>query len=169
MATKRLARYGAEHRGVGDASYRGFRRGRGCVGVRAGEALGGNGTLAGARQRVGAPARQSQARRGARGTGSAEAVPAPLRRRLGLVRSSSARAPSKARAAAGQRFGYVIVVDFEATCWSEAGRRGPEISECGGRGVPGGAEIGEGGGCRGPRGAAAGAGGPFCRLTRRPR
>ncbi|NXW43677.1 ERI2 exoribonuclease, partial [Nyctiprogne leucopyga] len=38
-------------------------------------------------------------------------------------------ARSSARAAAGQRFGYLIVVDFEATCWREAGRRGPEIIE----------------------------------------
>ncbi|KAF1518666.1 ERI1 exoribonuclease 2, partial [Eudyptes sclateri] len=42
---------------------------------------------------------------------------------------SSARARSSAQAAAGQRFGYLIVVDFEATCWRDAGRRGPEIIE----------------------------------------
>ncbi|NWS51568.1 ERI2 exoribonuclease, partial [Chunga burmeisteri] len=42
---------------------------------------------------------------------------------------SSARARRSAQAAAGQRFGYLIVVDFEATCWRDAGRRGPEIIE----------------------------------------
>ncbi|NXS52273.1 ERI2 exoribonuclease, partial [Brachypteracias leptosomus] len=42
---------------------------------------------------------------------------------------SSARAQSGAQPAAGQRFGYLIVVDFEATCWRDAGRRGPEIIE----------------------------------------
>ncbi|NXL44665.1 ERI2 exoribonuclease, partial [Podilymbus podiceps] len=42
---------------------------------------------------------------------------------------SSGRARSNAQAAAGQRFAYLIVVDFEATCWREAGRRGPEIIE----------------------------------------
>ncbi|NXT43025.1 ERI2 exoribonuclease, partial [Pelecanoides urinatrix] len=45
-----------------------------------------------------------------------------LRRQLGLARSG-------AQAAAGQRFGYLIVVDFEATCWRDAGRRSPEIIE----------------------------------------
>ncbi|NWW84101.1 ERI2 exoribonuclease, partial [Rhynochetos jubatus] len=44
-----------------------------------------------------------------------------------LARSST-RARSGARAAA-QRFRYLIVVDFEATCWRDAGRRGPEIIE----------------------------------------
>ncbi|NXC15884.1 ERI2 exoribonuclease, partial [Corythaeola cristata] len=44
------------------------------------------------------------------------------RRQLGLARSS-------ARAAAGQRFAYLIVIDFEATCWRDARRRGPEIIE----------------------------------------
>ncbi|NXV91195.1 ERI2 exoribonuclease, partial [Calonectris borealis] len=42
---------------------------------------------------------------------------------------SSARARRGAQAAAEQRFGYLIVVDFEATCWRDAGRRGPEIIE----------------------------------------
>ncbi|XP_075022149.1 ERI1 exoribonuclease 2 [Calonectris borealis] len=51
-----------------------------------------------------------------------------LARQLGLARSS-ARARSGAQAAAEQRFGYLIVVDFEATCWRDAGRRGPEIIE----------------------------------------
>lgn len=52
-----------------------------------------------------------------------------VRRRLGLARSS-ARARSGAQAAAGQRFAFLIVLDFEATCWGDRGRRGPEISEC---------------------------------------
>ncbi|XP_014746615.1 PREDICTED: ERI1 exoribonuclease 2 [Sturnus vulgaris] len=51
-----------------------------------------------------------------------------VRRRLGLARSS-ARARSGARAAAGQRFGFLIVLDFEATCWGDRGQRGPEIIE----------------------------------------
>ncbi|KAM6121779.1 ERI1 exoribonuclease 2 [Phoenicopterus ruber ruber] len=51
-----------------------------------------------------------------------------LARQLGLARSSG-RARSSAQAAAGQRFGYLVVVDFEATCWREAARRGPEIIE----------------------------------------
>ncbi|KAM6078404.1 ERI1 exoribonuclease 2 isoform 2-T2 [Theristicus caerulescens] len=51
-----------------------------------------------------------------------------LARQLGLARSS-ARARSSAQAAAGQRFAYLIVVDFEATCWRQAGRRRPEIRE----------------------------------------
>ncbi|NXI39082.1 ERI2 exoribonuclease, partial [Galbula dea] len=34
-----------------------------------------------------------------------------------------------AQAAVEQRFGYLIIVDFEATCWRDAGRRGPEIIE----------------------------------------
>ncbi|NWR63446.1 ERI2 exoribonuclease, partial [Bucorvus abyssinicus] len=42
---------------------------------------------------------------------------------------SSARAQSHGRAAAEQRFGYLIVLDFEATCWRDAERRGPEIIE----------------------------------------
>ncbi|NXN32359.1 ERI2 exoribonuclease, partial [Nycticryphes semicollaris] len=45
---------------------------------------------------------------------------------------SSGRARSggwAATAAAGQRFGYLIVLDFEATCWREAGPRRPEIVE----------------------------------------
>ncbi|NWX30770.1 ERI2 exoribonuclease, partial [Notiomystis cincta] len=46
--------------------------------------------------------------------------------RLGLARSS---ARSGARAGAGQRFAFLIVLDFEATCWQEPGRRGPEIIE----------------------------------------
>ncbi|KFU93852.1 ERI1 exoribonuclease 2, partial [Chaetura pelagica] len=41
---------------------------------------------------------------------------------------SSARARSSARKA-GQRFGYLVVLDFEATCWRDAGRRPPEIVE----------------------------------------
>ncbi|NXX76205.1 ERI2 exoribonuclease, partial [Urocolius indicus] len=45
-----------------------------------------------------------------------------------LARSSS-RVRSGAGPAAGQRFAYLIVVDFEATCWRDAGRRGPEIIE----------------------------------------
>ncbi|NXI68270.1 ERI2 exoribonuclease, partial [Anseranas semipalmata] len=40
----------------------------------------------------------------------------------------SARARSRP-AAAGQRFGYLVVVDFEATCWRDARRRSPEIIE----------------------------------------
>ncbi|NWW05421.1 ERI2 exoribonuclease, partial [Oreocharis arfaki] len=43
---------------------------------------------------------------------------------------SSARARSGARAAAGQqRFAFLIVLDFEATCWPGPERRGPEIIE----------------------------------------
>ncbi|NXU03628.1 ERI2 exoribonuclease, partial [Buphagus erythrorhynchus] len=42
---------------------------------------------------------------------------------------SSARARSGPRAAAGQRFGFLIVLDFEATCWGDRGQRGPEIIE----------------------------------------
>ncbi|NXK56285.1 ERI2 exoribonuclease, partial [Chauna torquata] len=42
---------------------------------------------------------------------------------------SSARARSSAAAAAGQRFGYLLVVDVEATCWRDARRRSPEIIE----------------------------------------
>ncbi|XP_058705801.1 ERI1 exoribonuclease 2 [Poecile atricapillus] len=49
-----------------------------------------------------------------------------LARQLGLARSS---ARSGARAAAGQRFPFLIVLDFEATCWENRGRRGPEIIE----------------------------------------
>lgn len=63
----------------------------------------------------------------------AGAEAAPLcRRELGLARSSS-RARSSAGAAPGQRFGYLIVLDFEATCWRRAERRVPEISEWGTR------------------------------------
>ncbi|XP_068765015.1 ERI1 exoribonuclease 2 [Struthio camelus] len=55
-----------------------------------------------------------------------------LARQLGLARSS-AGARSGARGApgpaAGQRFGYVTVVDLEATCWRDAGRRRPETVE----------------------------------------
>ncbi|XP_058672192.1 ERI1 exoribonuclease 2 [Ammospiza caudacuta] len=51
-----------------------------------------------------------------------------LARRLGLARSS-ARTRSGARAGAGQRFAFLIVLDFEATCWGERDRRGPEIIE----------------------------------------
>ncbi|XP_071616678.1 ERI1 exoribonuclease 2 [Heliangelus exortis] len=51
-----------------------------------------------------------------------------LARRLGLARSS-ARTRSRERAAAGQWFRYLIVLDFEATCWTEPGRRRPEIIE----------------------------------------
>ncbi|NXB30124.1 ERI2 exoribonuclease, partial [Eulacestoma nigropectus] len=36
---------------------------------------------------------------------------------------------SGARAAAGQRFGFLIVLDFEATCWPDPERRGAEIIE----------------------------------------
>ncbi|KAM4657302.1 ERI1 exoribonuclease 2 [Amazona ochrocephala] len=50
-----------------------------------------------------------------------------VRRQLGLARSS-ARARSGTRAAR-QRFGYLIVIDFEATCWRDAGRRAPEVVE----------------------------------------
>ncbi|NXN08910.1 ERI2 exoribonuclease, partial [Indicator maculatus] len=45
-----------------------------------------------------------------------------------LVRSS-VRARSLAQAAAEQHFGFLIVLDFEATCWRDAGRRSPEIIE----------------------------------------
>ncbi|NWV12155.1 ERI2 exoribonuclease, partial [Ptilonorhynchus violaceus] len=38
-------------------------------------------------------------------------------------------ARSGARAAAGQPFAFLIVLDFEATCWEEPRRRGPEIIE----------------------------------------
>ncbi|NXP47460.1 ERI2 exoribonuclease, partial [Heliornis fulica] len=38
-------------------------------------------------------------------------------------------ARSSGRAAAQQRFAYLIVIDFEATCWRDARRRGPEIIE----------------------------------------
>ncbi|XP_071300216.1 ERI1 exoribonuclease 2 [Agelaius tricolor] len=51
-----------------------------------------------------------------------------LARRLGLARSS-ARTRSGARAGAGQRFAFLIVLDFEATCWGDRDRRGPEIIE----------------------------------------
>ncbi|NXS82207.1 ERI2 exoribonuclease, partial [Erpornis zantholeuca] len=39
------------------------------------------------------------------------------------------RARSGARAAAGQRFAFLIVLDFEATCWPGPERRGAEIIE----------------------------------------
>ncbi|NXQ24492.1 ERI2 exoribonuclease, partial [Alaudala cheleensis] len=42
---------------------------------------------------------------------------------------SSGRARSGTRAAAGQRFAFLIVLDFEATCWGDRGQRGPEIIE----------------------------------------
>ncbi|NXM78675.1 ERI2 exoribonuclease, partial [Serilophus lunatus] len=42
---------------------------------------------------------------------------------------SSAGARSGAWAAAGQRFAFLVVLDFEATCWRERERRGPEIIE----------------------------------------
>ncbi|NWV60490.1 ERI2 exoribonuclease, partial [Malurus elegans] len=42
---------------------------------------------------------------------------------------SSARARSGPRAAPGQKFAFLIVLDFEATCWREPGRRGAEIIE----------------------------------------
>ncbi|NXJ60795.1 ERI2 exoribonuclease, partial [Rostratula benghalensis] len=46
------------------------------------------------------------------------------------VRSSGrARSSGWAAAAAGQPFGYLIVLDFEATCWRETGPRRPEIVE----------------------------------------
>ncbi|XP_065706635.2 ERI1 exoribonuclease 2 isoform X2 [Patagioenas fasciata] len=51
-----------------------------------------------------------------------------LARELGLARSST-RARSSAGAAPGQPFGYLIVLDFEATCWGRAERRVPEIRE----------------------------------------
>ncbi|XP_054017299.1 ERI1 exoribonuclease 2 [Dryobates pubescens] len=51
-----------------------------------------------------------------------------LARQLGLARSS-ARGRSSAQAAAEQRFGFLIVLDFEATCWRDPGRRSPEIIE----------------------------------------
>ncbi|XP_054126788.1 ERI1 exoribonuclease 2 [Melozone crissalis] len=51
-----------------------------------------------------------------------------LARRLGLARSSG-RTRSGARAGAGQRFAFLIVLDFEATCWGDRDRRGPEIIE----------------------------------------
>uniref|UniRef100_A0A8C5U9G9 ERI1 exoribonuclease 2 n=1 Tax=Malurus cyaneus samueli TaxID=2593467 RepID=A0A8C5U9G9_9PASS len=54
--------------------------------------------------------------------------PVRVRRRLGLARSS-ARTRSGPRAAPGQSFAFLIVLDFEATCWREPGRRGPEIIE----------------------------------------
>ncbi|XP_062444395.1 ERI1 exoribonuclease 2 [Rhea pennata] len=51
-----------------------------------------------------------------------------LARQLGLARSS-AGARAAPGPAAGQRFGYVTVVDLEATCWRDAGRRRPETIE----------------------------------------
>ncbi|NXF03023.1 ERI2 exoribonuclease, partial [Smithornis capensis] len=42
---------------------------------------------------------------------------------------SSAGARSGARAAPGQRFAFLVVLDFEATCWGDRERRGPEIIE----------------------------------------
>ncbi|KAJ7428134.1 ERI1 exoribonuclease 2 isoform X2 [Willisornis vidua] len=52
-----------------------------------------------------------------------------LARRLGLARSS-ARARAGPREAAGQqRFAFLVVLDFEATCWRDGERRGPEIIE----------------------------------------
>ncbi|NWU84492.1 ERI2 exoribonuclease, partial [Onychorhynchus coronatus] len=42
---------------------------------------------------------------------------------------SSGRGRSGARAGAGQRFAFLIVLDFEATCWGDRHRRGPEIIE----------------------------------------
>ncbi|NXO23457.1 ERI2 exoribonuclease, partial [Cisticola juncidis] len=41
----------------------------------------------------------------------------------------SARSGARSGAAAGQRFAFLIVLDFEATCWGDRGRRGPEIIE----------------------------------------
>ncbi|XP_074453006.1 ERI1 exoribonuclease 2 [Larus michahellis] len=52
-----------------------------------------------------------------------------LARRLGLARSSGRARSGGRAAAAGQQFGYLIVLDFEATCWREAGPRRPEIVE----------------------------------------
>lgn len=63
-----------------------------------------------------------------------------VRRQLGLARSS-ARTRSSTRAAR-QRFGYLIVIDFEATCWRDAGRRAPEIGECRRGGAWGAADTG---------------------------
>ncbi|NWT04793.1 ERI2 exoribonuclease, partial [Mionectes macconnelli] len=42
---------------------------------------------------------------------------------------SSGRARRGARPGAGQRFAFLIVLDFEATCWGDGQRRGPEIIE----------------------------------------
>ncbi|NXF29128.1 ERI2 exoribonuclease, partial [Nyctibius bracteatus] len=42
---------------------------------------------------------------------------------------SSGRARGSGRAAAAQRFRYLIVIDFEATCWRDGGRCSPEIIE----------------------------------------
>uniref|UniRef100_A0A8C3CLJ7 ERI1 exoribonuclease 2 n=1 Tax=Cairina moschata TaxID=8855 RepID=A0A8C3CLJ7_CAIMO len=50
------------------------------------------------------------------------------RRQLGLARSSG-RARSGAAVAAEQRFGHLVVVDLEATCWRGERRHSPEIIE----------------------------------------
>ncbi|NXV77373.1 ERI2 exoribonuclease, partial [Atlantisia rogersi] len=42
---------------------------------------------------------------------------------------SSGRAPRSGGRAAAQRFSYLIVIDFESTCWRDAARRSPEIIE----------------------------------------
>ncbi|NWI64497.1 ERI2 exoribonuclease, partial [Todus mexicanus] len=46
-----------------------------------------------------------------------------------LARSRAQRRVQSGARAAEQRFGYLIVLDFEATCWRDAGRRSPEIIE----------------------------------------
>ncbi|XP_035195178.1 ERI1 exoribonuclease 2 [Oxyura jamaicensis] len=51
-----------------------------------------------------------------------------LARQLGLARSSG-RARSGAAVAAEQRFGHLVVVDLEATCWRGERRHSPEIIE----------------------------------------
>uniref|UniRef100_A0A8B9ZNQ6 ERI1 exoribonuclease 2 n=1 Tax=Anas zonorhyncha TaxID=75864 RepID=A0A8B9ZNQ6_9AVES len=51
-----------------------------------------------------------------------------LARQLGLARSSG-RAQSGAAVAAEQRFGHLVVVDLEATCWRGERRHSPEIIE----------------------------------------
>eukprot|EP00075_Anas_platyrhynchos_P035994 XP_027325247.1 ERI1 exoribonuclease 2 [Anas platyrhynchos] len=55
-------------------------------------------------------------------------APGAARRQLGLARSSG-RAQSGAAVAAEQRFGHLVVVDLEATCWRGERRHSPEIIE----------------------------------------
>ncbi|KYO30605.1 ERI1 exoribonuclease 2 [Alligator mississippiensis] len=53
-----------------------------------------------------------------------------LARRLGLVRACSAHCRAGLAAPSRQRFRYVVVIDFESTCWSGGtSRRSPEIIE----------------------------------------
>lgn len=140
MAAPRSRAEDACAESAGSAQPRGGERGgtAGCLNrrrwLRSGWLGAGRGTSRWSRAGPGRAGPRRAAPRSPSGLGEAVSSPsssppgaeaAPSRRSLGMARSGRA---TERRSGSG--FGFLLVLDFESTCWRDARQRRPEISEC---------------------------------------